>query len=305
MKRQKLSLTQVMDMFPNDRVAEEWFTTSRWPDGVRCPFCHGDKLTERKPKRYRSWRCRPCGTNFSAKTKSLMHSSNLGFRLWCIAMYQVTTNLKGIASTKLASDLKIAQHNAWHMIHRIRAAYDHTQTLQGPVEADETFIGGIERNKHESMQLKQGRGNIGKQAVVGVKSRKSNNVQAVLVNTVSATTLQRTVRDRVESGALVYTDQHGGYVGLAKQGYQHKSVNHSAKEYVNGMSHTNGIESFWALLKRGYYGTYHKMSVKHLQRYVNEFAGRHNDRSKDTPDQLLRMAHGFDGKTLRYRDLIS
>ena len=115
--------------------------------------------------------------------------------------------------------------------------------------------------------------------------------------------MQRTVRERVESGALVYTDQHGGYVGLAKQGYQHESVNHSAKEYVNGMAHTNGIESFWALLKCGHYGTYHKISVKHLQRYVNEFAGRHNDRSKDTPDQLRHMAHGFDGKTLKYKDL--
>ena len=174
MKRQKISLTQITAMFPDDATAETWFIQSRWPHGVRCPFCHGDAIADRPTSKrtYREWRCKPCKKNFSAKTKSLMHSSNLGFRLWCIAMYLVTTNLKGIASTKLASELNIRQSTAWHMVHRIRETYDLKHTLPGPVEADETFIGGIERNKHESKQLKQGRGNIGKQAVVGVKSRK-------------------------------------------------------------------------------------------------------------------------------------
>ena len=307
MKRQKLSLTAMMTLFPDDAAAERWFIDARWPDGVTCPHCEKRNVASIQTKRpYMMWRCRPCNRTFSAKTKSLMHSSNLGFRAWILAMYLVTTNLKGIASTKLASDLNIKQSSAWHMIHRIRDAYrTGTLPLPGPVEVDETYIGGFEQNKHESKKLKQGGGAVGKQPIVGVKSRTSGQVAATLVNTVSAITLQRTVHQNVEPGSMVYTDQNAGYVKLARQGYRHASVHHGMKQFVHGMAHTNGIESFWSLLKRGYYGTFHQISKKHLQRYVNEFAGRHNHRSLDTMMQMRGIAHGFDGKMLRYRDLVS
>ena len=150
-----------------------------------------------------------------------------------------------------------------------------------------------------------GGGHVGKQAVVGVKSRKSNKVQAVTVNTVSAITLRRSVRNHVEDGATVYSDHNRGYIGIAKMGYRHQSVNHAAKQYVDGMAHTNGIESFWSLSKRGYYGTHHYMSFRHLQRYIDEFAGRHNDRALDTIDQMSAMVKGMNGnKQLRDRELV-
>ena len=273
--------------------------------GVTCVHCTGHNISEIYSQRsYRMWRCRPCNRMFSAKTKSLMYSSNIGFRKWCIAVYLVTTSLKGIASTKLGSDLNIRQSSAWHMIHRIRAAYSTNGVMEGIVETDETYIGGIEGNKHERRKLKAGAGYVGKKPVIGLLSRDSNHIHAECVKTVSVTTLQRTVMNTVQPRSTACTDQLTGYVGLTKFGYEHQAVNHGAKQFVDGMAHTNGIESFWSMLKRGYVGTYHYISHKHLQRYVNEFAGRHNDRCLNTLDQMSMMARGMNGKQLSYKTLV-
>ena len=160
-------------------------------------------------------------------------------------------------------------------------------------------MGGKERNKHQSKKLRAGRGAVGKVAVVGMKDRETNRISAEVVESTDGLTLQGFVLDQVADGAKVYTDDHRGYHGLPN----HQTVKHSVGEYVDGMAHTNGIESFWSMLKRGYKGTYHRMSAKHLQRYVNEFAGRHNVRSKGTLDQMAGIARGFVGKRLLYRDL--
>ena len=231
-----------------------------------------------------------------------MEGSNLGYQTWALASYLLTTNLKGVSSMKLHRDLGITQKSAWHLAHRLREAWDDEgEKFTGPVEADETFIGGKEVNKHEDKRLHAGRGHVGKTIVAGVKDRATGAVSASVVERTNAATLNPFVRSRIAQEADIYTDEHGGYHGLP----HHETVRHSIGEYVRGQAHTNGIESFWSILKRGYYGTYHRMSPKHLDRYMAEFSGRHNVRTLDTIDQMRAVARGMVGKRLRYLDLIS
>lgn len=300
--RTGLSLMQLFAMFPDEAAARQWFEDVRWgADGRVCGRCgsadtHG--VPNEKPMPYR---CRACRRYFSVRTGTVMESSRLPLRKWVLALYLMSTNLKGVSSMKLHRDLAIAQSTAWYLVHRIRMAWaDYAaDRFAGPVEVDETYIGGMERNKHRAKKLKAGRGPVGKTAVVGMKDRVSKQVHAQPVDRTDKATLQRFVTEHIAPGAAIYTDDHRGYSGL----HNHESVMHSVREYVRDQVHTNGIESFWAMLKRGYIGTYHRMSPQHLHRYVTEFAGRQNVRSLDTSEQMTMLAIGMVGKRLRYRDL--
>ncbi len=300
----ELSLMDLFRMFPDDKTAENWFVKKRWPTGVRCPKCDSDNIQIGPKHPDMPYRCRTCRKFFSVKTDTVMHSSKLSYQVWAIAIYLVTINPKGMSSVQLHKELGVTQKTAWHLAHRLRQTWDYKHDkLIDEVEVDETFIGGKEPNKHSKKKLRAGRGTVGKIPVVGARERWSGDVVAMPVERTDLETLTNFVEETVEAGSSVYTDENRGYNDLGWT-FDHRQVTHSRGEYVNGEVHTNGIESFWALLKRGYYGTYHWMSEKHLHRYVNEFTGRQNWKYMTTVEQMERMVRRMDGERLSYFDLI-
>ena len=301
--REGLTLLQVADMFSMEEKARDWIASKRWPNGPHCPHCGTTNIQCNIKHPTMTHRCRECKGKpmFSVKTGTVMERSNIKYREWAVGIYLFSANLKGVSSMKLHRSLGMSQKSAWYMMHRLRKAYEtKIGPFAGPVEADETFMGGKEGNKHGKDKLRAGRGTAGKTAVAGVKDRETNQVAARVVPDTTAATLQEFVEEHSERDAMVYTDEASAYVGIDRR---HERLNHSAREYVNGMAHTNGIESFWSMLKRAHKGTFHKMSVKHLQRYIYEFSGRHNVREWNTVDQMADVVANLVGKHLSYAEL--
>ncbi len=304
--REGISLIKLFEMFPDEESATDWFETTRWPDGCRpCPRCESERTHEVRGRKPMPFRCSNCRKYFSVRTGSVLEESRIPLRKWVIAIYLMATNLKGVSSMKLHRDLEVTQKTAWFMTQRIREAWlDDTEQLTGVVEVDETYVGGKRSNMHgwQRAQLK-GRGTAGKAPVIGVKNRETGRVKVEHILKTDTMTLEDFVGEHVQAGSTVYTDEHPGYRNLGKH-YHHESVRHSVQEYVIEQAHTNGMESFWSMLKRGYIGVYHKMSFDHLHRYAVEFAGRHNVRDLDTIAQMTATANLMVGKRLTYKALI-
>lgn len=300
--REKTSLIEFFDQFPNEQTAERWFAEARWPDGVRCPQCEGDDVYEPGGKAPMRFRCRPCRRYFSTRSGTVMRDSTLGYRQWLVAAYLMVTNLEGFTAMKLKNTLKVRHKTAWHMAHRIREAWRESGLpLAGEiVEIDETWIGGRARNMHRKNKPPRKELLRRKSIVVGAKDRETKEVRAEIVTERSRRMLIPFINRSVQSGATLFTDSLSAY--RDPWGYWHESVNHKKGEYVRGEVHTNGIESFWAAFKMGF-KTYRTMSKKHLHRYVAEFVGRNNVRDEDTMAQLVLLARAMVGKRLRWKDL--
>ena len=301
-ERKGITSREIFKMFPDMEAAEKWFEAILWDGHVVCPHCGAvDTAKARKNRKPMPYHCPDCRKYFSVKTGTVMAQSKIKLEDWAYAVYLQASSLKGISSMKLHRELGITQKSAWFMAHRIREAYQQQGLFGSEVEVDEKYMGGLKKHKRaDSKSLVPGTGGAGKTIILGILDRESGNVHAEVAMNTKRETLHTFIEEHTEPESMVYTDE---YVAYRKMRRTHKTVRHGVREYVRGRVHVNGVESFWAVMQRAHMGVFHKFSPKHLQRYINEFAGRHNIRDMDRLDQMKHMVAQMIGKRLTYKNL--
>ncbi len=297
------TLQEVIRHFSNETVCINFIASLRWADGVAiCPRCENTSTSFLSTRNV--WKCKACKKQFSVKVGTILEGSNISLDKWICAIWMIANCKNGVSSYEIHRAIGVTQKTAWFMNHRIREAMQagSFEKLSGNVEVDETFIGGKAKNMHKSKREKviQGRGSVGKTAVFGVLERKGR-VLAKVIEKTDSETLHKAVRNNVEKGSNLFTDEWRSYRGLGED-YIHEVINHGV-EYVRGNIHTNGIENFWSLLKRTIKGTYVSVEPFHLGRYLDEQMFRFNERKCKDKDRFLKAVGMIAGKRLTYKEL--
>jgi len=280
--------------------AREYLEALRWGEnGVICPHCGSIEAykLEGKATRPGVYKCKACRKQFTVTVGTIFHGSRITIKKWLLAIYLMCSSKKGISAHQLHRTLDITYKTAWFMCHRIRYAMTQEpleDMLNGEVEVDETYIGG-------KRQGKRGRGAEGKTPVVALIER-DGELRAKKIECLSAKTLKGYIKENVSPEATINTDEFRSYRGLEKDFADHKTVQHGIGQYVNGSVHINTLEGWFSLLKRGVNGTFHHVSSKHLDRYINEFVFRYNNRKIDDAVRMMVAVNMVDGKKLTYRD---
>lgn len=305
------TLQQAIQYFSDEQVCIDAFASMRWPTGPECPDCRTKNPYYIKTQK--RWKCRECRRQFSVKLNSVFEDSPIPLQKWLPALWLLVNCKNGVSSYELAKDLGINQKSAWFVLHRLRLALKNNSLFKlggdcGPVEVDETFVGGKLKNMHKDKKIRYEKrgGWHGKTVVMGLLDRDLRQVRAKVVPNVRRETLQNEVLREVRHGSEVYTDEHVGYDHLRYK-FVHDVVNH-AERYVDGQVHTNGIENFWSLLKRTLSGTYVAVEPFHLERYIDEQIFRFNNRAtKDNPltdsDRFVAALAQVANKRLTFKEL--